>query len=193
MPNAISMLRSDHARVKRLLKRLEQTGERGVKMRRQLLGEIEKELKIHAKLEEEIFYPAFKGAAKKDDQDLFYEANEEHAVVDTFLPTMKATSPGSEVFSAKAKVLKDLVEHHIEEEEGEMFPKAQRLLRRELDEIGKSMAARKKTLVAQWGNPILRPLKRAQSAVEKLVPASVKHTKGSAIASARPKRAAKKK
>src|SRR5687767_4969907 len=106
MPNAITMLRTDHRNVKRLLSSLEES--KGSRIREKLLAQIEQEIKIHSKLEEEIFYPAYKKAArKKDDQELFYEATEEHHVVDMVLPELKATSPSAEQFGAKAKVLKE--------------------------------------------------------------------------------------
>src|SRR5687767_7242743 len=129
MPNAITSLKADHTKVKKLLRQLEATTERGVKIREDLVNQIEMELKVHAKLEEEIFYPAFKNAAsKKDDKEMFFEAAEEHHVVDMVLPELKMTSPKSEQFGAKAKVLKELLEHHIEEEETEMFARARVLM-----------------------------------------------------------------
>jgi hypothetical protein len=105
-------------KVRGLRGELEKTTEKAKSRREELLEEIEMELKIHTTIEEKIFYPAFREAAeKKDDRKLYYEAVEEHHVVDTVLPELKATEVGSEVFAAKAKVLKDLVEHHAEEEE----------------------------------------------------------------------------
>src|SRR5687768_18541389 len=96
MPNAITMLKSDHATVKRLLRELSETTERAVKQREQLVNQIERELKTHAQAEEEIFYPAFKAAAEKSDVvDLFYEAAEEHHVVDMVLPALKVANPKS--------------------------------------------------------------------------------------------------
>jgi iron-sulfur cluster repair protein YtfE (RIC family) len=97
--------------VKQLLNRLNATTERAVNQREQLLQEIETELKIHTRLEEEIFYPAFKKAAKTADDHLYYEAVEEHHMVDMALKEMKAADAESEEFSAKAKVLQDLVLH----------------------------------------------------------------------------------
>lgn len=179
MPNAITSLKRDHSRLKKLLSELENTTERGAKTRTRLLSDIEMELKIHAKLEEEIFYPAFKEAAsKRDDRALFYEATEEHHVVDMVLPELKATSPTSEVFGAKAKVVKELVEHHIKEEEREMFVKARAIMSADaLNELGDAIEARRETMIAQWENPVLGAMKRVQSAVEKFVPTAVKNAK----------------
>ena len=108
MPNAITMLKSDHVTVKRLLRELNST--RGVKAREHLCAQIEREVKTHSQLEEEIFYPAFKAAAEKsDDVSMFYEAAEEHHLVDIELPSMKAANPKSREFEAKAKVLQELL------------------------------------------------------------------------------------
>lgn len=179
MPNAISSLKADHTKVRKMLRELEATTERGVKTREGLLRDIEQELKIHSKLEEELFYPAFKQAAeKKEDREMFFEATEEHHVVDMVLPELKATSPKSEQFGAKAKVLKELVEHHIREEEGEMFAKARQLMSpQELAELGEKIEARREMMIAMWENPVTGTIKRVQSAVEKVMPTSLKNAK----------------
>ena len=183
MPNAITSLKADHTKVKKLLRQLEATTERGVKTREDLVGQIEMELKIHAKLEEEIFYPAFKNAAsKKDDKELFFEAAEEHHVVDMVLPELKMTSPKSELFGAKAKVLKELLEHHIEEEESEMFARARVLMSdEELRELGDKMLKRKESLVAMWENPLTRPVQKVISALHKVAPTSLKTAKATVL------------
>jgi len=119
MPNAITMLKADHATVKRLLRELDESGDRATKQRERLLADIEREVKIHSQLEEELFYPTFKKCAETTDaEDLFYEATEEHHVVDMILPELKSTSPKTPEFAAKAKVLRELIEHHVREEEG---------------------------------------------------------------------------
>ena len=116
MPNAITMLKSDHATVKRLLRELSETGDRAVKQRETLVSQIERELKTHAQLEEEIFYPAFQAAAKGTDaEDLFYEAAEEHHVADMVLPALKAANPKSREFKAKAKYSRTHRAPHQEE------------------------------------------------------------------------------
>lgn len=186
MPSAITMLKSDHATLKRLLGDLEQTTERAVKERKRLIGEIERELKMHTQLEEEIFYPAFLAKAKKTEaEDLFYEATEEHHVVDMVLPSLKSANPKSHEFTARAKVLKELIEHHIEEEEKEMFVKARKLLNdSQLQELGAMMQSRKDSLQAMWDNPLLRPVKKLQSIAQKFMPAKVKNVKVEAIVAA---------
>ena len=148
MPNAIAMLKADHTKVKQLLRRLNETG--GIKEREHLCGEIEREIKMHSQLEEEIFYPAFRDAVRtKDDKKMYFEAKEEHHVVKLVLPEVKEGGMAVEEFAAKCKVLKELVEHHADEEEKDMFPEARKALSRaELLELGDQLAARKKELGA---------------------------------------------
>jgi hemerythrin superfamily protein len=149
--NAIQLLKDDHKKVRGLLAELESTTSRGTKKRTQLLATIAKELRVHSKIEEEIFYPAFKAAGEKSDDDkMFFEAMEEHrAAGELVLPDLERTEPASEKFSGRAKVLKELVEHHAGEEEKEMFPRARKLLSAaELNALGAQMAARKRELMA---------------------------------------------
>lgn len=183
MPNAITMLKSDHATVKRLMRELNETGDRATKQREALVEQIERELKMHAQLEEEIFYPAFKAATRgTESEDLFYEAAEEHHIVDMVLPALKAANPKSHEFKAKAKVLFDLLEHHIKEEETQMFKEARELFGDEqLRELGDMMQARRDTIEAMWDNPLLRPVKKLQSVAHKLMPTKVKTAKATAI------------
>ena len=186
MPNAITMLKADHATVKRLLRELSETTERATKGRETLVEQIERELKTHAQLEEEVFYPAFKAATRGDEaEDMFYEAAEEHHLVDMVLPALKAANPKSHEFGAKAKVLKELVEHHIREEESEMFAEARRRFSDEqLRELGDLMQARRDALETMWENPLLRPVKKLQSVAHKMLPTKVKTAKATAIAKA---------
>jgi hemerythrin-like domain-containing protein len=144
-PDAIKLLKTDHENVRALLGQFENaTGARREKLR----GKIETELKVHTQIEEEIFYPAYRDAArKKEDKKLYFEALEEHHVVDLVLPEMNdGASP--EELKAKAKVLKELVEHHADEEEKEMFPRARKVLdKEELRALGEQMQLRKETLM----------------------------------------------
>jgi hemerythrin-like domain-containing protein len=186
MPNAITMLKSDHATVKRLLRELSETTEKAVKQRETLVQQIEREVKMHAQVEEEVFYPAFKAATRGDEaEDLFYEAAEEHHVVDMVLPALKSANPKSKEFTAKASVLKELIEHHIKEEETEMFKEARlRFSDEQLQELGEMMQARKDSVEAMWNNPLFRPMKKLQSAAHKLMPTKVKTAKATAIGKA---------
>lgn len=140
--NAIDMLIEDHERVKELLTRLTESTERAVKTRAELLQKLEMEVTIHTELEEQILYPAYKEAGGKEELKMYYEAKEEHRAVDSLvLPDLKATDPSTVQFSGRVKVCKELLEHHIEEEESEMFPQARELFdEARLEEMGEQMA-----------------------------------------------------
>lgn len=144
--NAIDLLIRDHERLKGLLSRLSESTERAVKTRTELLRELEQEVSLHTRLEEEILYPAFKEAGGKDELQMYYEAREEHRAVDALvLPDLHDTEPGSVEFSGRIKVCKELLEHHIEEEETDMFPQARELLGEEaLQALGERMRALKR-------------------------------------------------
>jgi hemerythrin superfamily protein len=151
--DAIQLLKKDHVTVRALLDELEATTPRGLKTRTELISRIARELKAHTTIEEEIFYPAFKAAGKKgDDTKMFFEAKEEHrAAGDLVLPDVVNTDPGSEKFSGRAKVLKEMIEHHAKEEETDMFPRAKELMsKEELLALGDQMAARKEELLAAY-------------------------------------------
>ncbi len=147
--NAIELLKEDHNKVRKLLKQLSDTTDRAVVKRQELLDKIEQELSVHTQIEEEIFYPAFHEAGKKEHEKIFYEAHEEHRVVDDLLlPDTKETKPDSVQFSGRVKVLKEVVEHHANDEEKEMFPMAEKLFSAdELQNLGQQMAERKKQLM----------------------------------------------
>ncbi|MDH1263521.1 MULTISPECIES: hemerythrin domain-containing protein [unclassified Pseudomonas] len=146
--DAIELLKKDHETVKTLLTRLTDTSERAVQTRKKLLQKIELELQVHTAIEEQIFYPAFKAAGEKDEVILTSEAKEEHRAVDSLvLPDIKETSPSSLEFSGRVKVLKELLEHHIEEEESDMFPQARKLLgKQKLLELGQEMETLQKSM-----------------------------------------------
>jgi len=148
--DAITLLKEDHRKVKKLLGELAETTNRAEKTRGELLERIAGELKAHMAIEEEIFYPAFKAAGEKSDDDQqYFEALEEHrAAGDLVLPDLLKTSVTSDQFGGRAKVLKELVEHHADEEEEEMFPRARELLdAATLAELGARMQARKQELL----------------------------------------------
>lgn len=149
--DAIALLKQDHKLVKDLLGQLAESTTRAVKKRTELLHEIQINLKAHTTIEEEIFYPAFKEAGKKEEEKMYFEALEEHrAAEDLVLPDLLNTDPSTEQFSGRAKVLKELIEHHIEEEETEMFKDAKKLLStEELKALGATMETRKAELLAQ--------------------------------------------
>jgi len=148
--DAIALLTEDHRKVKKLLGELADTTSRAEKTRTDLLQQIARELKAHTKIEEEIFYPAFKQAGEKSDDDkMYFEALEEHrAAGDLVLPDLENTNVTSDQFGGRAKVLKELVEHHADEEEKEMFPRARKLLdKAALTDLGQQMQARKQELL----------------------------------------------
>lgn len=141
--NALQLLKQDHDKVKKLLKEADETTEPGVKTREELIGKIKQELTIHEILEEEIVYPAFEKQAKM--KDIVLEGYEEHHVVDTIMSELLATDFSDETWAAKLSVMKENIEHHIEEEEGEMFKKARQIFSsEELDVLGRQIEARKR-------------------------------------------------
>ena len=117
------------------------------------MSQIRLNLKAHTTIEEEIFYPAFKQAGEKEEAKMYYEALEEHrAAGDLVLPDLLNTAPESDQFSGRAKVLKELIEHHVKEEEEQMFKEAKKLLSKdELNELGKQLEQRKAQLVKELG------------------------------------------
>ena len=152
--NAIQLLKQDHKTVRELLTELESTTRRASKRRVELLTRLAREIDVHTRIEEEIFYPAFKAAGdRSDDSRLYFEAKEEHrAAGEMVLPDLLKTAPDSEEFGGRAKVLKEMIEHHAREEEREMFPRARELFSAaELRELGERMMERKESLLAGAG------------------------------------------
>lgn len=146
--DAISLLKADHDLVKSLLADLESTTERGVKTRTELFARIKAELTVHEVIEEEIFYPELKAHPKA--KDIVLEGYEEHHVVDLLLGELSALPVDDETWGAKAVVMKENVEHHIEEEEGEMFAQARAVFdKAELEDLGARMAERKASATAE--------------------------------------------
>ena len=151
--DAITLLKTDHDKVKKLLNELETTTERGVKTRSELFATIKGELTVHEVIEEEIFYPALKSHPKA--QDIVLEAYEEHHVVDVLMGELESLDVSDETWGAKALVMKENIEHHIEEEEGEMFKQARSVFETdELEELGSRMEARKESAQRELGVPV---------------------------------------
>lgn len=148
---AIDLLKQDHEHVRDLLTKLVETTTRAKKTRTELLTRLELELEVHTRIEEEILYPAFKDAGGSDEAKMYFEAKEEHrAVSELVLPDILQTDPESDQFAGRAKVLKELVEHHVEEEESEMFKKARKLFSKdELVELGERLEERKRELLKE--------------------------------------------
>ena len=151
--DAIALLKADHDKVKKLLTELETTTERGVKTRSELFATIKGELTVHEIIEEEIFYPELKAHPKA--RDIVLEGFQEHHVVDLLMSELEQLDVTDETWGAKAVVMKENIEHHIEEEEGEMFTKARQVFdRAELSDLGERMAARKTSAQRELNIPV---------------------------------------
>ena len=145
--NAIALLEEDHRKMKKLLSELESTTERGVKTREELFATVKDELTVHETIEEEIFYPALKEHPKT--KEITLEAYEEHHVVDMVMAEIEGVPYDDERWGAKFKVMKENIEHHIEEEEKEMFKQARQAFEEdELEALGERMKARKDQMTA---------------------------------------------
>ncbi len=145
--DAVKLLKDDHDKVAKILEDLDSTTERGVKTREELFTKIKRELTVHETIEEEIFYPALKEHPKA--KDIVLEGYEEHHVVDLLMGEISELPFDDEAWGAKCTVMKENVEHHIEEEEGDMFKKARQVFSdQELEDLGDRMQARKEELLA---------------------------------------------
>lgn len=142
--DAIALLKADHAAVSQLFDEFEKT--RSLPTRKALVAEICTALSVHAQIEEEIFYPAVKAALK--DKLLVPEATVEHASLKDLIAQLAGAEPDGELYNAKVKVLSEYVNHHVKEEQNEMFPKV-KASPLDLAELGARMAARKNDLMAQ--------------------------------------------
>ena len=141
--NAFQLLKEDHKKVAGIFEKLEPTTERGVKTRETLFTQLKNELDVHARIEEAIFYPALREADAT--HDIILEGYEEHKVVKTLLAELDKLAKDDETWGAKLKVLQENVEHHVEEEEGEMFKKARKVLSEdEAQELGARLEEAKK-------------------------------------------------
>jgi iron-sulfur cluster repair protein YtfE (RIC family) len=136
--DAFELLKSDHEKVAGLLDKIDGTTERALKTREELFAQLKSELDIHAQIEETIFYPVLEKA--EESRDITLEAFEEHRIVKQLLGELEVEAKDDEIWTAKFTVLKENIEHHVEEEEGELFQKARKVLREEeFDELGARM------------------------------------------------------
>jgi hemerythrin-like domain-containing protein len=146
--NALTLLKEDHQGMKKLLDQGEDTTERAVQKRRDLLERITTEFSAHEKIEEDIFYPALKEHPKA--KDIVLEGYQEHHVADILIRELHETDVTDERWGAKFKVLKEGIEHHIEEEEGDMFKKARSVFSpAELNDLGDRMQALKQQVLTK--------------------------------------------
>jgi len=151
--DAISLLEADHVKIKRLLAELADTTERAVKTRGELFATIKGELTLHEVVEEEIFYPELKAHPKA--KDIVLKGFQEHHVVDLLMGELESLPVEDQTWGAKAKVMQENIEHHIEEEEGDMFRQARRAFDRgELEDLGRRMAERKVSAGRELGIPV---------------------------------------
>jgi len=169
--NAIDLLKTDHDNVKELFDRFKKS--ENAQARKKIVKQALTELKLHAALEEEIFYPAVRAHVGKD---LMNEADEEHHVAKVLIAELDDMHGHGDHYDAKFTVLSENVRHHIKEEENEMLPKAQEL-KMDFDKLGEKMLARKQELLEKGFPPV---------GEEKMVAAT--HTKGDSPALAARKR-----
>lgn len=141
--DAIALLRADHKMVSDLFDQFEAT--RSAAKKKKLVAEICRQLEVHAQVEEEIFYPAFKAALK--DKELVPEATVEHQSVKDLIAQVEGLEPDGEMYDARVKVMAEFVKHHVKEEQNEMFPKA-KTSKLDLVELGARMQSRKEELLA---------------------------------------------
>lgn len=147
--DAIEMLTADHKKVKKLFSDFDKIKEDGSdEDKAALVDQICSELKIHSEIEEEIFYPAVRKAI--DDSDLMDEALVEHAGAKDLIAQLEDASPDDDLYDAKVTVLGEQINHHVKEEEGEMFPKAKKASI-DTEALGASMLKRKLALMEKMG------------------------------------------
>jgi hemerythrin-like domain-containing protein len=171
--DAFTLLKADHQKVAQLFERLEAASG---KRKLSVFEEIRAELDLHAQIEEEIFYPALEQPSET--RDLTLEAYEEHAMVKKLLRELSGAGTADDEWEAKAKVLQEAVEHHVDEEENELFGKAEQALgEEEIEELGQRLEAEKA---------------RRQGGAARRTSAGKKSTKKSAAKKGTTKKAAKK-
>jgi hemerythrin-like domain-containing protein len=145
--DAIELLIDDHKKVKKLFKEFEKLAKQdNTDAKVEIAMQICEELTIHASIEEEIFYPAARRAIKDD--DMLNEAVVEHATAKDLIAQIQEMEGDDDMYDAKVKVLSEYINHHVEEEEGEMFPKA-RKAKMDLEGIGAQLLERKEELMSE--------------------------------------------
>jgi hemerythrin-like domain-containing protein len=142
--DVIQLLKKDHDTVQAAFKEMEESGEKAFIKRENLFKTIKHALGVHEKFEEEVLYPTLKENAKT--RALTLEAFEEHHVADVLLEEISGLDLQDEQWAAKVKVLQENIDHHIDEEEKKMFPKAKKIFTPdELTQMGEEFLAYKKT------------------------------------------------
>ena len=144
-PNAFDLLEQDHREVEEWFDEYDELQEEDDR-KSELAEKICTALKVHAQIEEEIFYPQARKATKDD--DLIDEAVVEHATVKKLIAEIKSMEAGDELYDAKIRVLGEMVKHHIKEEEEELFPEIESA-KADIDALGKELAERKEELMSE--------------------------------------------
>ena len=144
--DAIDMLKQDHDKVDKAFKEFEKMDRQDIESCRQVIKTVCEELKVHTTLEEEIFYPAVRGAI--EDEDLMNEAAVEHETAKMLIDQLENMGPDDPNYFATFTVLGEYVRHHIKEEQGEMFPAAKKA-KLDLDGLAERMRARKEELAGE--------------------------------------------
>jgi hemerythrin-like domain-containing protein len=161
--DAIVLLRDDHQEIRKLFRRFKATGERAHKSKGELMDQILEALTVHTYIENEVMYPETRRLAPELEEDVL-ESYEEHHVADLLCMELAAMSPEDERFTAKATVLMENVEHHMDEEEQDWFPQVRKALgRKQLQELGARMIELKKDAPRRPEQP--GALKKAVDAV----------------------------
>lgn len=147
--DVLKLLKKDHMTVQSLFNKFEKTGKASHEKRDELFVQIRRELQIHSRVEEELFYPAIK-SANGEGRRLVSEALKEHKDVDELLTQISRLKPSDKNYEDKVETLIENVEHHVEEEEGEIFQfAAENYSAEELEDLGREIEERKKTLDQQ--------------------------------------------
>lgn len=144
--DAVELLKADHKKVKELFDDFDEAEETSEKQ--SIAEEAMKELRVHAIVEEEIFYPAVRKALGKEEEDQMNEAEEEHRVAKTIIEELAREDAEEPHFAAKFTVLAENIRHHIKEEESEMFKEAKKAKGLDLETLGEKMLARKEELMS---------------------------------------------
>ena len=146
--DAIAMLIADHRKVQKLFRDFEKLDRGDEDACVELVETACTELKIHSIIEEEIFYPAVRSKINEEGENLLNEAAIEHEVADTLIDKLGEIDPSEPEYAACFTVLSEYVQHHINEEEKELFPKVKKMKELDLEELGGEMQARKDELIA---------------------------------------------
>jgi hemerythrin superfamily protein len=149
--NATDLLKDDHDAVKEMFDRFRDLGVEDRREKQRLFDRIAEALEIHAEVEERLFYPAVRSVKSEDAQEITLEAFEEHKIAKTLIMQIRSLSRGDARKDAKMKVLMESVEHHIEEEEDEMFAEANDLGDERLEDLGDQMLSLKTDLMRERG------------------------------------------